>query len=153
MKTMIAVTLALAALMLGLDKVRNEHRMTEMYERQAVALESIADTVALREALDDKHPLSRAMKVYPIKPAYKNGDVRHGMVWLDGDWRTCMDGLRVVPCYGQGPMPKGLTTSPSAWTPDVINGRKASDFPDHDANCARYSAPTADGMQMCWEPR
>jgi hypothetical protein len=43
MKTMIAVTLALAALMLGLDKVRNEHRMTEMYERQAVALERIAN--------------------------------------------------------------------------------------------------------------
>jgi hypothetical protein len=43
MKTMIAVTLALAALMLGLDKVRNEHAMTREYRRQADALERIAD--------------------------------------------------------------------------------------------------------------
>jgi hypothetical protein len=42
MKTMIAVTLALAVLALGLDKVRNEHAMTREYRRQADALEAIA---------------------------------------------------------------------------------------------------------------
>jgi hypothetical protein len=45
MRTMIITTFGLAALLLGLDKVRNEHRMTEMYERQAVALEKIARSV------------------------------------------------------------------------------------------------------------
>jgi Arc/MetJ family transcription regulator len=38
----------LAALALGLDKVKNEHRMTEMYERQAVALEALASRPALQ---------------------------------------------------------------------------------------------------------
>lgn len=32
--------------LLGIDKVKNEHRMAEMYERQAVALEVLADWAA-----------------------------------------------------------------------------------------------------------
>jgi hypothetical protein len=106
MKTIIAVTLALAALMLGLDKVRNEHAMTREYRRQADALERIADSAQVTMQLRDKKD-------------------------------------RVIVRYG----------TRVALTPAVINGRKASDFPDHDATCARYSAPTADGMQMCWEQR
>jgi hypothetical protein len=54
MKTMIAVTLALAALMLGLDKVRNEHAMTREYRRQADALERIADSAQITAQLRDK---------------------------------------------------------------------------------------------------
>lgn len=38
----------IAALILGIDKVLNEHKMTKAYERQAVALERLA---AATEAL------------------------------------------------------------------------------------------------------
>lgn len=46
MRTALLAVLGAAALLLGLDKVRNEHRMTEMYERQAVALEKLAGVPA-----------------------------------------------------------------------------------------------------------
>jgi hypothetical protein len=69
MKTMIAVTLALAALMLGLDKVRNEHRMTEMYERQAVALEraALADEGRLAYTLTNS-PKAKLIGIEPTEP-------------------------------------------------------------------------------------
>jgi hypothetical protein len=38
---MMLFVFGLAALVLAVDKVRNEHRMTAMYERQAAALERI----------------------------------------------------------------------------------------------------------------
>lgn len=43
MKTMIVIFFATAALALFADKVLNEHRMTKMYERQAIALEKMAN--------------------------------------------------------------------------------------------------------------
>jgi hypothetical protein len=99
MKTMAIVTMGLAALLLGLDKVRNEHRMTEMYERQAVALERIADVVAIREAVDNKHPLSLAVKSYPILPARPKPVAA----------AASTDGLRFADCVLAIPKVKALT--------------------------------------------
>jgi hypothetical protein len=42
-RSLAVATFAGAALLLGAAKVRNEFKMTEMYERQAIALERIAD--------------------------------------------------------------------------------------------------------------
>jgi hypothetical protein len=58
MKTMLIVTMGLAALALGLDKVRNEHAMTRQYERQAAALETIASE--LRPAAQRSASISAA---------------------------------------------------------------------------------------------
>jgi hypothetical protein len=74
-RTTFIVTLGLAALLLGLDKVKNEHRMTEMYLRQAVALERIADAARLRVAFGGTEGVSFALHEVPFvevkKPAAK----------------------------------------------------------------------------------
>lgn len=50
MKTLSLSAFALAFLALAVDKIHNEHRMTAMYERQAVALERIEDALELGSA-------------------------------------------------------------------------------------------------------
>jgi hypothetical protein len=85
MKTMIAVTLALAALMLGLDKVRNEHAMTREYRRQADALERIADSAQVTMQLRDKKDrvivrYGRGADVIDVPPEVCGRRVIHGLV-------------------------------------------------------------------------